>query len=81
VNENDKIMTLRTASSVLRRWCLFSVFLLPHLRNSTAKADLVLSEHIMNLTVEAARLSMLAYEETEPDDTITKDYEGKSVLE
>jgi Lipase (class 3) len=41
-----------------------------------AAASLVLSEHIMKLTAEAAKLSMLAYEETEPDDTITHDYTG-----
>jgi hypothetical protein len=39
-------------------------------------ADLVLSEQIMKLTKEAATLSMLAYDETEPDDTVTHDYEG-----
>lgn len=37
-------------------------------------AGLVLSDHIMALTVEAAKLSMLAYEETQPDDTVTHDY-------
>jgi hypothetical protein len=36
--------------------------------------SLVLSENIMKLTKEAARLSLLAYEEEEPDDTITHDY-------
>ncbi|KAL3903122.1 MAG: hypothetical protein SGILL_010566, partial [Bacillariaceae sp.] len=41
-----------------------------------ASKNLVLSEHIMNLTVEAAKLSMLAYEEAEPDDTVTKIYDA-----
>jgi hypothetical protein len=41
-------------------------------------ANLVLSDHIMALTVEAAKLSILAYDETEPDDTVTHDYTGTS---
>jgi hypothetical protein len=40
------------------------------------KGDLVLSEQIMKLTKEAAALSILAYEEQEPDDTITHNYQG-----
>lgn len=47
--------------------------------SSTATAtapSLVLSEGIMKVTKEAARLSMLAYEEEAPDDTITHDYSG-----
>lgn len=46
------------------------------LSSNHALADLVLSDHVMALTVEAAKLSMLAYDETEPDDTITHDYSG-----
>jgi hypothetical protein len=46
------------------------------LLSNHAVADLVLSDHIMAWTVEAAKLSMLAYDETEPDDTVTHDYSG-----
>lgn len=40
-----------------------------------ASSELVLSKKIMELTLEAARLSSLAYEEKAPDDTVTNDYE------
>lgn len=42
----------------------------------TVRSDLVLSEAVMKLTKEAARLSILAYEEVAPNDTITHDYEA-----
>jgi pimeloyl-ACP methyl ester carboxylesterase len=42
----------------------------------TVRSDLVLSERIMLLTKEAARLSILAYDEVAPNDTITHDYEA-----
>jgi hypothetical protein len=42
----------------------------------TVRSDLVLSEKVMTLTKEAARLSILAYEEEPPDDTVTHDYEA-----
>ncbi|KAG7344415.1 lipase class 3 [Nitzschia inconspicua] len=41
---------------------------------ASAGSSLVLSDHIMSLTKEAAKLSMLAYGETEPEDTVTHDY-------
>ena len=56
---------------------LTAVVLVASCGSNFVAADLVLSKHIMDLTVEAARLSMLAYEETEPADTVTRDYEGE----
>jgi pimeloyl-ACP methyl ester carboxylesterase len=40
----------------------------------TVRSALVLSESVMKLVKESARLSELAYEETAPDDTVTHDY-------
>jgi len=41
-----------------------------------ASSELVLSKKIMKLTLEAAKLSSLAYEEKAPDDSVTNDYEA-----
>jgi hypothetical protein len=43
-------------------------------------ADLVLSDHIMKLTIEAAKLSILAYDEAEPDTTIMHNYSGTKLF-
>jgi hypothetical protein len=46
------------------------------LSSNQTMAELVLTEHVMAITIQAAKLSMLAYDETEPNDTITHDYSG-----
>ncbi len=59
-------------------WLCITLLLLPEVtkQQCLVRADLVLSEYIMKLTVTSARLSMLAYEENEPDDTIKNDFTG-----